>query len=133
MTAPNGYQPYGQQDYGQQQYSQNADYQYYQQQGGYQQQPYGYGGEPKWNGLAIAGFVCSFFISIVGLILSIIGLNQTKERGEKGHGLALAGIIISCVSIGLALVTMVAGLSMLGGMVGQLDDAAYYSGLILLQ
>ena len=49
----------------------------------------------RWNGMAIAGFVCSFFISIVGLILSIIGLKQIKERNEKGHGLALAGVIIS--------------------------------------
>jgi len=57
--------------------------------------------QPRWNGLAIAGFILSFFISLVGLILSIIALNQINKSGgmQKGKGLALAGIIISALSI----------------------------------
>ena len=51
----------------------------------------------SYNALAIVGFVLSFFTTIVGLILSIIAYKQTKESGEKGKELALAGIIISSV------------------------------------
>jgi hypothetical protein len=55
------------------------------------------------NGLAIAGFVLSFLCSILGLIFSIIGLNQAKARGQGGQGLAIAGIIISSLSIIVAI------------------------------
>ena len=37
----------------------------------------------KYNGLAIAGFICSFLVSLLGLILSIVGLNQIKKQGGK--------------------------------------------------
>ena len=46
------------------------------------------------NGFAIAGFICSFFIPLLGLIFSIIGLNKVKET-NAGKGLSIAGIIIS--------------------------------------
>lgn len=60
----------------------------------------------KTNGMAIAGFVCSFFFAILGLIFSCIGMKQCKERDEDGYGLAKAGKIISIVSLvlGLAMV-----------------------------
>lgn len=60
--------------------------------------------ENKKNGQAIAGFVCSLcgiltcgISSIVGLILSIIGLKKSKELNNEGKGLSIAGIIISIV------------------------------------
>ena len=69
---------------------------------------YGYGGgypaPQRYNGVAVAGFILSFFIALAGLI----GLKQTKERGEKGRGLASAGIIISALSIVLSLALVVA-------------------------
>lgn len=55
------------------------------------------------NTIAIVGFVFSFLIAIVGLICSIVGYNNAK-RGAQYGGLALAGIIISIVSMGLALI-----------------------------
>lgn len=55
------------------------------------------------NGFAIAGFVCSFFFSIVGLILSIIGLNKSKTLGGNGRGLAIAGIVISAIGFVLSI------------------------------
>jgi len=57
--------------------------------------------QPKTNGLAIAGFVCAFLISIVGLVLSIIALNQINNSNgmQKGKGLAIAGIIIGALNI----------------------------------
>ena len=62
----------------------------------------------NYNGLSIAGFCVScaaiFFnrtlfglAGIAGLILSIIGLRQCNARGDKGRGLAIAGIVIGAV------------------------------------
>ena len=49
-------------------------------------------------GLAIAGFVVSFFgwFGIVGFILSLVALNQIKNSNgtKRGRGLAIAGAII---------------------------------------
>ena len=65
----------------------------------------------KYNGLAVAGFICSFFVAVIGLILSIIGLNQIKKQGGKGKGLATAGIVISIISMVLSIVLVVVGLA----------------------
>jgi len=61
-----------------------------------------YGAPPvatKTSGMAIAGFVLSFFCALLGLIFSIIGYNEVKRSNGMvtGGGLALAGIIISIV------------------------------------
>lgn len=55
----------------------------------------------KTNTLAIVGFVLSFLVSIAGLICSIIARKQCRETGEKGMGLATAGMIISIVGMAL--------------------------------
>ena len=60
------------------------------------------------NGLAIAGFVCSFFFQILGLVFSIIGLVQVNKSGDKGKGLAIAGIIISAVIIFISILVTIA-------------------------
>lgn len=116
----NAQQPYGQPQYGQQspyaqpqygQYAQGSGQQYgqpdytqnmpnYAPYGQYNQSQYGNGYSPEpttWNGLCIAGFVCSFLVPIVGLILSIIALTQINRTGEKSRGMAIAGIVISIV------------------------------------
>jgi hypothetical protein len=51
--------------------------------------------------MAIAGFVLSFLCSLLGLIFSIIGYNQVKNSNGAltGGGLAMAGIIISIISL----------------------------------
>ncbi|RKW70693.1 DUF4190 domain-containing protein [Galactobacter caseinivorans] len=58
---------------------------------------------PKTNTMAIVGFVLAFVVNIAGLIVSIIARKQIKQSGEGGAGLALAGIIISSISIVLSL------------------------------
>jgi hypothetical protein len=64
--------------------------------GGYGQQGYGYGAPPQQsNGMAIAGLILAFLFWPVGLVLSIIGFNKSKQLGGSGRGQALAGIIIS--------------------------------------
>jgi hypothetical protein len=57
--------------------------------------------QTRTSGMAIAGFVLSFFCSILGLIFSIIGYNQVKKSNGMvtGGGLAIAGIIISILSL----------------------------------
>ena len=65
------------------------------------------------SGLAIAGFVCSFFCGLLGLILSILGRNECNRSGGTvgGGGLALAGIIISSVTLVLAALGMAAAIA----------------------
>ncbi len=57
--------------------------------------------QKRTSGMAIAGFVLSFFCGLLGLIFSIIGYNECKnsQGAVQGQGLALAGIIISSVSM----------------------------------
>ena len=55
--------------------------------------------EPGSNTKALLGFIFAFFIPLVGLILSILGLrNAPKFNGDR-KGLATAGIVISIVSM----------------------------------
>ena len=66
------------------------------------------------NGLAIAALITSFFVSILGIILGFVALNQIKSTGEQGRGLALAGIIIGFVSVGVVLLWVIIGVALLG-------------------
>ena len=50
----------------------------------------------KTNGMAIAGFVCSFFIPLLGWIFGGIGLKKSKET-NSGYGLSVAAIIIASI------------------------------------
>ena len=61
----------------------------------------------KTNGLAIAALVSSFFISLLGIILGHIALNQIKTTGESGRGLAIAALVIGYVSIAFAVIFVV--------------------------
>lgn len=51
------------------------------------------------NGFAIAGFVCSFFIAILGFVFGGIGLSKSKELNGNGRSLSIAALIISGVSV----------------------------------
>ena len=59
------------------------------------------------NVLAIVGFILSFFIAIAGLICSIIGYRKAAELNGKGKGLALAGILISAIWIGIVILLII--------------------------
>ena len=75
----------------------------------------------KTNGIAIAGFILSFFVAIAGLICAIIGLHRAnKELDGSGRGLAIAGIVISCLSLLVGVIILalygtaiIAGISMI--------------------
>ncbi|NQE88617.1 DUF4190 domain-containing protein [Nocardia terpenica] len=96
-------QPYGQPGYG---YP-----------GGGQYQPYGYPAQRQGtNGLAVGSLIasilglCTCVGAIVGIVLGIIALNQIKERGGEGRGMALAGIWIGVVAIVLSIIYVAARL-----------------------
>ena len=50
------------------------------------------------NSIAKAGFIFSFFIPIVGFVLSVIGLSKANRLNGKNKGYAVAGILISVAS-----------------------------------
>jgi hypothetical protein len=72
-----------------------------------QQPAYGQPVGQKTNTMAILGLVFAFVFSPLGVIFSAIGLKQIKERREGGRGLALAGLIISIISIVLGILMVV--------------------------
>lgn len=71
------------------------------------------------NGMAIAGFILSFFIPLLGLIFSIIGLKRSKET-NNGKGLSTAGIIISCVTM---VITIIMGIISFSAFSDTIDKA----------
>lgn len=67
------------------------------------------------NGFAIAGFVTAILgISLLGLIFGFVALHQLSERKQEGRGLAIAGIIISFVYIGIGVLAMIFVFSIVG-------------------
>jgi hypothetical protein len=73
---------------------------------GYSYDPYAQGAQAGTNGKAIGALVTSlagmFFCgvpSIVGLILGIIAMRETKRTGQDGHGMALAAVIVGALAV----------------------------------
>ncbi len=74
--------------------------------------PMGYIVQPRYNPAAITGFVLSCVsiflyaigLGVAGLIVSIVGLNQATRRGERGKGLAIAGLAIGAFTTLLFLI-----------------------------
>ena len=58
------------------------------------------------NGMATAGFILSFFVPLLGLIFSILGLKKVKET-NTGKGLSTAGIIISSIALFITLISVI--------------------------
>ena len=89
------------------------------------QQPGGYGYPPQGpgypqqssgtNGMAIASLVCSLLGwlcvigPILGLVFGFIALNQIKQTGQGGRGMALAGIIIGVLVIVVGIILVFVG------------------------
>lgn len=64
------------------------------------------------NGFAIAALVCPLVAcgigSILGIVFGHIARRQIRKTGDGGSGLALAGLIIGYVTLGLAVLAIVA-------------------------
>ena len=82
--------------------------------------PYGTGPPQGTNGLAIGALVsslagivfCACLIpSIVGIVLGVIAMGQTKRTGQSGHGLALAGVILGAVTLALGVLVIILDLA----------------------
>lgn len=72
----------------------------------------------KTNVLAIVSLVTSILgFGLIGVITGHIGLNQIKQTGEEGRGLAIAGLIIGYVSIFFVLLWVLLWLFAFGGLV----------------
>jgi len=54
-------------------------------------------GGQQYNPLAILSFIFAVIFFPIGLILGVIAIIKIKKTGEKGKGLAIAGIIISII------------------------------------
>lgn len=67
----------------------------------------------KTNTLALLGLVLTFFMPLVGLVLSIIGLNQIKKGEGSGKKFAVAGIVVSSIWIALTPLFIYASILML--------------------
>lgn len=52
---------------------------------------------------SIVGLLCSLG-SIIGIVLGIVALNQIKQRGQTGHGLAVAGIIVGATTLIISMI-----------------------------
>ncbi|MCX4988697.1 DUF4190 domain-containing protein [Streptomyces sp. NBC_00638] len=79
-------------------------------------QPWGQGYSPynrpvPVNGLAIAALVLGIlcFVPAVGLVLGIVALVQIKKRGERGKGMAVGGMVMSSIGIGLLALVVATG------------------------
>ncbi len=59
------------------------------------------------NGMAIAGFVCSFFIPLLGWIFGGVGLSRANKRDGKGKGFSVAALVISSIMFIINLAMMV--------------------------
>jgi hypothetical protein len=54
---------------------------------------------PKTNTLAIISLVAAFFVSLAAIICGHIALSQIKKRGERGRGLAIAGLVLGYLGL----------------------------------
>jgi len=55
---------------------------------------------------SLVGLVCGIG-PILGLIFGFVALNQIKNTGQQGRGMALAGIIISALSIVIGIIVAI--------------------------
>ena len=69
------------------------------------------------NTLAIVGLILAFVFWPAGLLVSIMGLKKAKELGGSGHGLAMAGTILSAI-FGLLVIALV----VLGAVAGDIES-----------
>lgn len=77
------------------------------------------------NTIALVGFIMAFIIPFVGLICSIIGYNKAKNGGFNHKDLAVAGIVISALSVVGSVVIFFINLVVILGAMGAAGSAGY--------
>lgn len=66
---------------------------------------------PGMNRLAVASLVCSLLFTPLGLVLGIVARRQIRRTGQRGNGLAAAGIVISILTFALTVALAAASMS----------------------
>jgi hypothetical protein len=61
----------------------------------------------------VLGLVCGIG-PIVGIVLGVIAINQIKQTGQGGRGLALAGIIVGAVLLAIIVIWLIIYFAVLG-------------------
>lgn len=61
-----------------------------------------------WNVWAVVGFAAAFILPPASIVLGAVGLQQIRRTGQRGHDLALAGIIVSLVFIAIGIFSVLA-------------------------
>jgi hypothetical protein len=91
--------------------------------------PYaGYYGYPQYpqpqptNSLAIVSLVCAFLFAPLGIVFGHISLSQIKKTGEEGHGLAVAGLVISYLITVLTILVVVLSVVFIGKVANELES-----------
>lgn len=59
------------------------------------------------NTYALVGFILSFFFPLLGLIFSIMGLQEANKKNGDRKGFAIAGIIISVVYMVITVIVVI--------------------------
>lgn len=88
--------------------------------------PYGYPRPRPTNGMAIASLICAFVFAPLGIIFGHISLSQIKRTGEEGHGLAVAGLVISYLITVGTIVVMAAVVWFTIAIARHLEDGSRY-------
>ncbi|MFY9920782.1 MAG: peptidylprolyl isomerase [Mycobacterium sp.] len=88
--------------------------------------PYGYPRPRPTNGMAIASLICAFVFAPLGIIFGHISLSQIKRTGEEGHGLAVAGLVISYLITVGTIVVMAAVVWFTIAVARHLEDGSRY-------
>ena len=73
------------------------------------------------NSMAIAALVSALVLAPLGIVLGHIALSQIRRSGEEGRGLAMAGLVIGYVSVGLILLVLLFGLVMAVWVTNEVD------------
>lgn len=76
--------------------------------------------------MCIVGFILTFILPPVGLVLSIIALAQINRTGEQSKGLAIAGIVISAVFTLLTVAFIAFAIWIIGQVAIHYDDSGSY-------
>jgi uncharacterized membrane protein len=72
-----------------------------------------YAGAQGTNGMAIASMVLGilwlYWIgSILAIIFAFVALNQIKLRNQQGRGMAIAGLILGFIGVGILIIAVIA-------------------------
>lgn len=74
---------------------------------------------PRTNTLALVGFIASFMIPIVGIVLGAMAQRQIALTHEGGRGLARAAVIIGALGATFQLIFFIVWLSLFSAAISQ--------------